>query len=86
MIDELYIANILASNYLSLGASIALTIGTIIGATVALFGLGYGLQKLYLTLGNFPGGFGYNPAFGSGISRFQKGRRNSSGGVNLLSS
>jgi len=84
MIDAVVITDILAGNYLAVGVVIGQVILTTLAALTALAGLSYGVRGLYLTLGNYPGGWGYNPRYGSGRSRFQQGRRNSSGGLNLM--
>jgi len=74
----------LTSAFNGVGEILSVVFGGVLVGLIALIGLGYGVRKLYKTIFNYPGGFGYNPALGSGISRFKRGRRNASGGANLL--
>jgi hypothetical protein len=51
MIDAIYIKGVLASNFISAGAIIAIALISIIGGYVALLGLGFGISRLvvYIT-------------------------------------
>jgi len=74
----------LATAFAGTGTTLAVVFSGILVGLIALLGLGFAVRKLYSTIFNYPDGFGYNPALGSGMSRWQKGRRNASGGANLL--
>lgn len=62
------------------GAIALAILGALIVLSVGFLVFRWGWRSLL----NYPGGLGYNPRYGSGLSRFQKGRRNASGGANLL--
>lgn len=66
------------------GSMLLAVIGGILVLFAAIFGLGLGLVYFKAWILNQPGGLYYNPSFGSGSSRFQKGKRNASGGINLI--
>jgi len=84
MIDVTNIITIWAQISTNTGTVLARPIIVITGGLVALLGLKMGLDYLYRWIFNYPGTSHYNPQLGSGMSRWQKGRRNSHGGVNLL--
>jgi len=64
----------------SFGTALLVVVGAVLGVMVGFLVFNWGWE----TLMNLPGGSGYNPSLGSGMSRFQRGRRNSSGGANLI--
>jgi len=66
------------------GVIIGLCITAILAGSAALLGLGWGVRKVALSIFNYPEGWGYDPRQGSGMSRFQRGRRNARGGLNLM--
>jgi len=67
MIDDVYIATLLATTFVSVGAIIALTISGIISSLVALLGLNFAVSSLARHIyGNAPGKPGYNSQYGSG--------------------
>lgn len=79
-----YVPGVFTSSFTQLGSAISTTVINITLSLVALLCLGMGLRYLYRWIFNWPGTSHYNPRFGSGSSRWQKGRRNSQGGINLL--
>jgi len=56
----------------SMLAILAVLLGVMGGYLVFKFG--------WKTIANLPGGYGYNPQYGSGMSRFRKTNYNASGG------
>jgi len=63
---------------------VGLLVGTVVGAVLValagLGGIGFAIKKVSDTIFNMPGGFGYNPRYGSGWSRFRKTNYNGEGG------
>jgi len=74
-------AHILITEQITVFGILALGIlGSLITVIVGLLVARWAFRTVF----NYPGGYGYNPRQGSGMSRFQTGRRNASGGANLL--
>jgi len=63
-----------------LGLAMLEVLGVLLAIIVGLLVFRWGWIKIL----NLPGSSTYDPSKGSGMSRFQRGRRNSSGGANLI--
>jgi len=64
----------LGTAFLGAGTILGVSLLSILIGVVSLLGLGFGLRYLYRSFFNYPGGFGYTPSLGSGMSRFQKSK------------
>lgn len=84
MFDTTDVIGLLNTVYTDVGLMLGVIILGTLAGTAALLGLAYGVDQLCKLLGNDPQSFAYNPRVGSGMSRFQRGRRNAEGGANLL--
>jgi len=70
----------LLSAFTQVGSIIAAALAGILTGVAAMLGLGFGVKKLRDTIFNMPGGYNYNPQYGSGFSRFRKTNYNAEPG------
>jgi len=66
---------VLGTTFTGAGGIIMMALGILLIGIAGFLGLGYGIQALYRWIFNMPGGFGYNPSLGSGMSRWKKSRQ-----------
>ena len=67
---------LIISNIGSIGIAMLYVLTAVLGVALGYLAFKFG----YRALMNLPGGYGYNPQYGSGMSRFRKTNYNAEGG------